>query len=101
MDECKPLVSGGLARRPRAVGDGDARGNAVQVHPMRVTLKAHGTKRLKLNFDILLSNFVLKFNLRRYTEEEAAFWASVLAIRGEVNKGIEAWAYTRPLLSSS
>jgi hypothetical protein len=36
---------------------------------MKPTLKAHGTKRLKLKFDILLSNFAFKFNLRRYTTD--------------------------------
>ena len=30
------------------------------------TLEAHGTKRLKLKFDILLSIFDFKFKLRRY-----------------------------------
>ena len=33
---------------------------------MKLTLKAHGAKHLKLKFDILLSNFAFKFNLRRY-----------------------------------
>ena len=34
---------------------------------MKPALRAHGTKRLKLNSDIMLSNFAFKFNLRRYT----------------------------------
>jgi len=34
---------------------------------MKPMLKPLGTKRLKLKFDILLSNFAFKFNLRRYT----------------------------------
>jgi len=38
----------------------------VQVDPVKPTLKAPGTKRLKLKYDELLSNFVLKFSLRRY-----------------------------------
>jgi len=38
----------------------------VQVDPMRLTLKAPGTKRLKQNVDDLLSSFAFKFNLRRY-----------------------------------
>jgi len=45
------------------------RGKAVQVDPTKPTLKAHGTKRLKLKFALLLSNFAFKFNLRRYDEE--------------------------------
>jgi hypothetical protein len=40
---------------------------------MKATLKAHGTKRLKLNFDILLSNFGFNFNLRCYTLVGANF----------------------------
>jgi hypothetical protein len=34
---------------------------------MNPTLKAPGTKRLKLKYDELVSNFAFKFNLRRYT----------------------------------
>jgi len=34
---------------------------------MKPKLKPPGTKRLKLECDILLSNSDLKFNLRRYT----------------------------------
>jgi hypothetical protein len=41
----------------------------VQVDPIKPTLKAPGTKRLKLKCDLLLSNFAFKFNLRRYTKE--------------------------------
>jgi len=43
----------------------------VQLDPIKPTLKAHGTKRLKLKLDILLSNFAFKFNLRRHTMEVA------------------------------
>ena len=35
---------------------------------MNPTLKAPGTKRLKLNYDEPLSNFALNFNLRRYSK---------------------------------
>jgi len=42
---------------------------AVQVDPIKPTLKAPGTKRLKLKHDEPLSNFAFKFNLRRYTKE--------------------------------
>jgi len=44
------------------------RGEAVQVDPIKTTLKAPGTKRLKLEFNELLSSFASKSNLRRYTE---------------------------------
>ena len=40
----------------------------MQVDPIKPTLKAPGTKRLKLECDKPLSNFAFKFNLRRYTK---------------------------------
>jgi hypothetical protein len=40
----------------------------VQVDTLKPTLKAPGTKRLKLDFDELLSSFAFKFNLRRYAK---------------------------------
>jgi len=43
------------------------RGEAVQVDPMKPTLKAPGTKRLKLKCDVLHPNFAFNFKLRRYT----------------------------------
>jgi hypothetical protein len=39
----------------------------VQVDPIKLTLKGAGTKRLKLKYYKLLSEFPFKFNLRRYT----------------------------------
>jgi len=42
-------------------------GEAVQVDPIKPTLKAPGTKRLKLEYYKLLSSFAFKFNLRRYS----------------------------------
>ena len=39
----------------------------MQVDPIDPTLKAPGSKRLKLNCDEPLSNFAFKFNLRRYS----------------------------------
>jgi len=39
----------------------------VQVDPIKPSLKAPGTKRLKLIYDGPLSNFTFKFNLHRYT----------------------------------
>jgi hypothetical protein len=36
---------------------------------MKPTLKAPEAKRLKLNYDELLSKFTSNFNLRRYTED--------------------------------
>ena len=43
-------------------------GRAVHVGPMEPTLKAPRTQRLKLKYDVPLSNFALKFNLRRYSK---------------------------------
>ena len=39
----------------------------MHVEPIKPTLKASGTKRLKLQYDELVSSFPFKFNLRRYT----------------------------------
>ena len=44
----------------------------MQVDPFIPTLKAPGTKRLKLKHDEPRSDFIFKFNLRRYTTKEAA-----------------------------
>ena len=38
----------------------------MHVDPIKPTLKAPGTKRLKLKYDILLSSFAFDFNLCRY-----------------------------------
>ena len=40
----------------------------MQVDPIKPTLKAPGTVRLKLKYDEPPSNFAFKFKLRRYTE---------------------------------
>ena len=40
----------------------------MQVDPIKPSLKAPGTKRLRLKHDTPLSNFAFTFNLRRYTE---------------------------------
>ena len=42
------------------------KGRAVQVDPIKPTLKAPGNKRWKLNCDLLLSTSAFDFNLRRY-----------------------------------
>jgi hypothetical protein len=54
-----------VAVRPRQPAG--APGRAVQVDPIKTTLKPSGTKRLKLKHDELLSNFGFECNLRRYT----------------------------------
>jgi hypothetical protein len=50
----------GVGARRGAGGGGH--GRVVQVDPMTPMLKPPGTKHLKLIYDILLSNFALKFN---------------------------------------
>ena len=47
-------------------GGAAAGGKAVQVHPIKLTMKAPGTERLKLEYDKLLSSFAFKTNMRRY-----------------------------------
>ena len=73
----------------------------MQVDPFKPTLKAPGIKHLKLNCDILLSNFALNFNLRCYSSEaederERATEAAQVALQKS-----QAGAYTRPLFSST
>jgi len=41
-------------------------GRAVQLDPMKPTLKAPGSKRLKLKYGKPLSSFAFNFKLRRY-----------------------------------
>ena len=71
MNQCKPLVPGDGSHQGAAL-HGDlphrrlAPSKAVQVDPIKPTLKAPGTKRLKLKHDKVLSSFAFKFNLRRY-----------------------------------
>jgi hypothetical protein len=40
----------------------------VQVDPIKPKLKPPGAKRLKLEYDGLVSNFGFKFSLRRYSK---------------------------------
>ena len=56
-----PLQQGRDQHHPQA-----AVGRAVQVDPIKPILKPPGTKRLKLEYDGLLSNFAFNSNLRRY-----------------------------------
>ena len=45
-----------------------AQGRAVQVDPIKPTLKALGAEHMKPKYDDRLSNFAFNFNLRRYTK---------------------------------
>ena len=66
------MTRDGFLRNNRGIDDGqdldgEMLGRAMQVDPMKPTLKAPGPKHLKLNCDILLSSFAFKFYLRRYS----------------------------------
>ena len=75
VNECKLLVIGPTCDTARFCGldassavDGTCcLGWAVQVDPIKPKLRPPGTKRLKPNCDVLLSNSASKSNLRRYT----------------------------------
>ena len=78
--ECEALPSGHTAADVRQAVDGSdggvvqagdrrrgrAPGRAVQVDPIKPTLKPPGTNRFKLESDKLLSIFAFNFKLRRY-----------------------------------
>ena len=63
VEECKALEVGGTGGRTCFVSCG----RAVQVDLIKPTVKAPGSKRLKLEYDEPPSIFAFKFNLRRYT----------------------------------
>jgi hypothetical protein len=80
VNGCKPLARGHPVQLPHpsrrllpAQHGGAAscpQGRAVQVDPIKPKLKKPpGTKRLKVNCDVLLSTSAFKLNLRRYTKE--------------------------------
>ena len=54
-------------RRRQAAADDGGHGRAGQVYPIKPTLKAPGTERLKLKYEEQLSNFGFKFKFRRYS----------------------------------
>jgi len=107
VNECEPLPHGCRCRRGEINrGDPLCSGRTVQVDPINPTLKALGTKRLKLKCDEPLSNFAFKFNLRRYTLEGTsvqmanttdAELAEALVMAKEYTNVSMAGAYTRPL----
>jgi len=61
---------------------------------MNPTLKPPGTKHLKLKCDVLLSAFAFNLDLRRYNMVDDVSAA-------DKQRRLQAWAYTRPLSSST
>ena len=87
----------------------------MQVDPIKPTLKAPGSKRLKLECDILPSCFAFKINLRRYSmakhgylsEKQAGSFASAplpssLAIRppSELERSMVGLCKMNPVLKA-
>jgi len=72
----------------------------VQVDPIKPTLKAPGTKCLKLKHVTLFSSFAFKIDVRRYTKVSLGV-SAVLTELAENPARVEAGAYTRPLFSST
>ena len=73
------LQLGAREQAVRRVPDG-VRGEAVQVDPIKPTLKPPETKYLKLTHHELLSAVAFKFNLRRYNEAAAIKTQSSLSV---------------------
>ena len=101
MDECKPLRAGGAGAedvgiRPVQDAPDDVwrHGRAVQLDPIEPILKAHGTNRLELQHEKMLSSFPFNFNLRRYN-------MGVSSRDNMPRDDHAAGAYTRPPLSST
>jgi hypothetical protein len=62
---------------------------------MKPKLKPTGTKRLKLNYDEVPSNFAFNFNLRRYDLDDTT------SVSTSPHDGTKAGAVTRSLFSST
>ena len=90
MDECKPLHPGHTVHQRR--------GRAVQVDPIKPTLKAPKFQLLELEHEEVLSNCGFKVKLRRYTVVAAACTLETLKMATMCSP---AGAYTRPLFSST
>ena len=52
----------------------------MQVDPLKPTLKAPETNRLKLEYQKMLSSFAFKFNLRRYNVVAAMMTVLVITL---------------------
>ena len=76
-------------------------GEAVQVDPIRSTLKAPGTDLLTLEYDDLLSYFAFNFDLRHHTLAVRLCKEEAVAAAAEAADAAAAGTYTRPLFSST
>jgi WD40 repeat protein len=67
----------------------------VLVDPIKPTLKAPGTQRLKLKHNQPLSKIAFKFNLRRYDEVFAVDWSPMgtKAASGGKDKMLRLWRH--------
>jgi hypothetical protein len=70
IDLCPLLLAAAIAATTAATAAATAPGRAVQVHPIKPTLKPTGTKRLKLKCDVLLSTSAFNLNVCRYNQEQ-------------------------------
>ena len=82
----------------------------MQIDPLKPTLKAPDSNRLKLEHEKTLSNFTFTFNLRRFSlvakalERAARVTDTLDGAERERSDAVErtrAGAYTRPLSSST
>ena len=69
----------------------------MQLDPIKPMLKPPGTKHLKLEYDELLSSFAFKFNLHRFTKNNASYSYDHVCDEEQSQAG----AYTRSLQSST
>ena len=79
----------------------------MQVDPIKPTLTAPGTERLKLKYYKLLSGFAFNLNLRRYIEvlkwlrENGSPWDEWTCAWAADGGQLKVGAYTRPLFGST
>ena len=78
----------------------------MQLDPVKPTLKAPGTKRLKLKSDEPLSSFAFEFKLRRYSKVYGQLWSLIVDAKTRRRRPdgsilTEAGAYTRSLFGST
>ena len=79
MNECKPQCGGGQGVPGGGRGRELPHGRVVQVDSIKPTLKAPGTKRLKLFFDERPSEIAFKFNVRHCRMEATGATPLIMA----------------------